>query len=155
MRIIETKTYEDMSKQAANIIASVVTLKPDCMLGLATGSSPIGTYEELVKKYEASGCNLKIVPGTFGEIGAFDDAEHCNFHAFQCVQLHNFGTRKIYLQQDGFFDHKRSVAVSESCIAVSRFRLRRSCALHNGVEFCYLCDIYCICDPTSAYPSRF
>ena len=53
MRIIETKTYEDMSKQAANIIASVVTLKPDCMLGLATGSSPIGTYEELVKKYEA------------------------------------------------------------------------------------------------------
>lgn len=51
MRIIETKTYEDMSKQAANIIASVVTLKPDCMLGLATGSSPIGTYEELVKKY--------------------------------------------------------------------------------------------------------
>ena len=53
MRIIETKTYEDMSKQAANIIASVVTLKPDCMLGLATGSSPIGTYEELVKKYES------------------------------------------------------------------------------------------------------
>ena len=46
MRIIETKTYEDMSKQAANIIASVVILKPDCMLGLATGSSPIGTYEE-------------------------------------------------------------------------------------------------------------
>lgn len=53
MRIIATKTYEDMSKQAANIIASVVTLKPDCMLGLATGSSPIGTYDELVKKYEA------------------------------------------------------------------------------------------------------
>ena len=53
MRIIKTKSYEEMSKKAANIIASVVTLKPDCMLGLATGSSPIGTYEELVKKYEA------------------------------------------------------------------------------------------------------
>ena len=52
MRIIKTKSYEEMSKKAANIIASVVTLKPDCMLGLATGSSPIGTYEELVKKYE-------------------------------------------------------------------------------------------------------
>lgn len=53
MRIIKTKSYEEMSKKAANIIASVVTLKPDCMLGLATGSSPIGTYDELVKKYEA------------------------------------------------------------------------------------------------------
>ena len=52
MRIIKTKSYEEMSKKAANIIASVVTLKPDCMLGLATGSSPIGTYDELVKKYE-------------------------------------------------------------------------------------------------------
>ena len=48
MRIIKTKSYEEMSKKAANIIASVVTLKPDCMLGLATGSSPIGTYDELV-----------------------------------------------------------------------------------------------------------
>ena len=38
MRIIKTKSYEEMSKKAANIIASVVTLKPDCMLGLATGS---------------------------------------------------------------------------------------------------------------------
>ncbi len=35
MRIIKTKSYEEMSKKAANIIASVVTLKPDCMLGLA------------------------------------------------------------------------------------------------------------------------
>ena len=49
MRIIKTKSYEEMSKKAANIIASVVTLKPDCMLGLATGSSPIGTYDELVR----------------------------------------------------------------------------------------------------------
>ena len=61
MRIIETKTYEDMSKQAANIIASVVTLKPDCMLGLATGSSPIGTYDELVKKYEAGDLDFSEV----------------------------------------------------------------------------------------------
>lgn len=61
MRIIATKTYEEMSKQAANIIASVVTLKPDCMLGLATGSSPIGTYDELVKKYEAGDLDFSEV----------------------------------------------------------------------------------------------
>ena len=61
MRIIKTKSYEEMSKKAANIIASVVTLKPDCILGLATGSSPIGTYDELVKKYEAGDLDFSEV----------------------------------------------------------------------------------------------
>ena len=53
MKLIRAKDYADVSVKAGNIIASVVTLKPDCVLGLATGSSPIGTYKELIKKYEA------------------------------------------------------------------------------------------------------
>lgn len=52
MRIIRTKDYEDMSRKAANIISSVMTLKPDCVLGLATGSSPVGTYKHLIRRYE-------------------------------------------------------------------------------------------------------
>ena len=52
MKIIRAKDYADVSLKAGNIIASVVTLKPDCVLGLATGSSPIGTYQVLIKKYE-------------------------------------------------------------------------------------------------------
>lgn len=52
MRIIKTKDYEDMSKKAANVIAAVMINKPDCVLGLATGSSPIGTYKNLIKAYE-------------------------------------------------------------------------------------------------------
>ena len=50
MKIIRAKDYADVSMKAGNIIASVVTLKPDCVLGLATGSSPVGTYQELIKK---------------------------------------------------------------------------------------------------------
>ena len=42
MRIIETKDYNDMSKKAANILSAQVIMKPDCVLGLATGSTPIG-----------------------------------------------------------------------------------------------------------------
>ena len=53
MRLIRAKDYADVSVKAAAIIASVVNLKPDCVLGLATGSSPVGTYKELIKKYEA------------------------------------------------------------------------------------------------------
>lgn len=51
MRIIKTKNYDEMSKKAANIMASVILLKPNCVLGLATGSSPIGTYKNLVDMY--------------------------------------------------------------------------------------------------------
>lgn len=41
-----------MSRKAANIIAAQVIMKPDCVLGLATGSTPIGTYARLVEQYE-------------------------------------------------------------------------------------------------------
>lgn len=52
MRIIKTKTYEEMSILAANIIGGQILLKPDAVLGLATGSSPIGTYQNLVENYK-------------------------------------------------------------------------------------------------------
>lgn len=52
MRIIVAQDYEDMSKKASNIIAAQVQLKPDCVLGLATGSTPIGTYKNLVEAYK-------------------------------------------------------------------------------------------------------
>ncbi len=48
MRVYQTKDYAAMSRQAANIITSLVVLKPDCVLGLATGSTPIGTYQQLI-----------------------------------------------------------------------------------------------------------
>ena len=51
MKIYRAKNYESLSRTAANIIAAQVIMKPDCVLGLATGSSPIGTYEQLVKAY--------------------------------------------------------------------------------------------------------
>lgn len=50
MKIIVTKNYDEMSKVAGNIIAAQITLKPNSVLGFATGSSPVGTYAELVKK---------------------------------------------------------------------------------------------------------
>ena len=52
MRIIRTKDYEDMSRRAAAIIAAQVVLKPDCVLGLATGGTPVGIYKNLVNWYQ-------------------------------------------------------------------------------------------------------
>ncbi|WP_322172561.1 glucosamine-6-phosphate deaminase [Acutalibacter caecimuris] len=53
MRIIHVENYETLSAMAADIIAAQVLLKPDCLLGLATGSSPLGTYRELAARCRA------------------------------------------------------------------------------------------------------
>lgn len=50
MKFITTDSYEKLSRKAADIIFSQVILKPDCILGLATGSSPIGTYKQLIER---------------------------------------------------------------------------------------------------------
>lgn len=53
MNVIKVKNYEEMSLVAARMIGAQVLLKPDCVLGLATGSSPIGAYDNLVADYKA------------------------------------------------------------------------------------------------------
>lgn len=52
MVIYNAKDYNDMSRKAANIISAQVIIKPDCVLGLATGSTPEGTYKQLVEWYK-------------------------------------------------------------------------------------------------------
>ena len=52
MKIYKVKNYDELSRKAANIIAAQITLKPDSVLGLATGSSPVGLYKNLVSMYE-------------------------------------------------------------------------------------------------------
>lgn len=51
MRVYKTSDYNDMSRKAANVISAQVIMKPDCVLGLATGSSPLGTYKQLIDWY--------------------------------------------------------------------------------------------------------
>lgn len=49
MRLIRAKDYQDASRKVANIISAQVILKPDSVLGLATGSTPLGAYRQLIK----------------------------------------------------------------------------------------------------------
>jgi glucosamine-6-phosphate deaminase len=52
MRICKVKDYAAVSRQAANIISAQVIMKPDCVLGLATGSSPLGVYRQLAEWFK-------------------------------------------------------------------------------------------------------
>jgi glucosamine-6-phosphate deaminase len=61
MDIIIKNDYEEMSRYAAEKIASFIKSKPDCVLGLATGSTPIGTYKELVRMHRREGLDFSQV----------------------------------------------------------------------------------------------
>ena len=52
MEVIVQKTYEEMSKVAAAIVVEVLNTKPNAVLGMATGSTPLGLYQELVRLHQ-------------------------------------------------------------------------------------------------------
>ena len=61
MIIYQEADYEGMSRRAANLISAEVIRQPDCVLGLATGSSPVGTYKELIAMYESGDLDFSKV----------------------------------------------------------------------------------------------
>ena len=52
MKIIIAKDYNDMSRKAANYLSAQIIMKSNAVIGLATGETPIGTYNQLVDWYE-------------------------------------------------------------------------------------------------------
>lgn len=61
MKIIVTENYEEMSQKAAEIIIDVIKNNPNAVLGLATGSSPIGTYRNMINDHKENGTSYKNV----------------------------------------------------------------------------------------------
>lgn len=95
MRIYVGKNYEDMSRKAANIISAQIIMKPHCVLGLATGSTPIGIYKQLVEWFkkgdldfsEVSTVNLDEYQGLTKE----DPQSYFHFmneHLFRHINIH-------------------------------------------------------------------
>ena len=70
MRIIECENYEQVCKVAADIVAAQITLKPDCIIGLPTGNTPIGMYKNLADKCSAGDLD-------FSEVTTFNLDEYC------------------------------------------------------------------------------
>jgi glucosamine-6-phosphate deaminase len=61
MKMIKVENYKEMSRKAANLISAQVLLKNDSVLGLATGSTPIGTYAQLIDWYKKGDISFKNV----------------------------------------------------------------------------------------------
>jgi len=61
MRVIIVKDYEEMSRRAVKTLSDRLRRKPDLTLGLATGSTPIGMYKELIKAHKEKGLDFSRV----------------------------------------------------------------------------------------------
>ena len=91
MRIYQSKDYQAMSRRAANILSAHVILKPDCVLGLATGSTPIGAYQQLIEWYRKGDLS-------FAETRTVNLDEYCGL-----APTHEQSYRRF--MQTNFFDH--------------------------------------------------
>ena len=61
MKVIIARDYSEQCSAAADIIEGIVRAKPDCCLGLATGSSPVGMYKELARRCAEEGLDFSRV----------------------------------------------------------------------------------------------
>lgn len=91
MKIIAAKDYADMSRKAANIISAQVILKPTAVLGLATGTTPIGTYQQLIEWYKKGDID-------FSEVRTYNLDEYRGLSHDDPQSYH-------YFMRDNFFNH--------------------------------------------------
>ena len=107
MKFITVKTYEELSNKAADIIASQIIVKPNCVLGLATGSSPVGTYKRLIEDNK----NGKI---------DFSTVTSVNLDEYVGLDVSNDQSYR-YFMNDNLFDHvnidKAKTFVPNGCAA--------------------------------------
>ena len=107
MKTIVVKNYDEMSRVSADLVADVLRAKPDCVLGLATGDTPIGMYKNLVKMYEA------------GELD-FSRANSVNLDEYYPITPDNDQSYRYFMNHQ-LFDHvnidKAKTAVPDGTVA--------------------------------------
>lgn len=85
---IETKDYEDLSKKACDIFVEQLQNKPNSVIGLATGSTPIGLYKELVQQYLSGNVSFKdVVSFNLDEYVGIDPNNEASYHYFMNYHL--------------------------------------------------------------------
>lgn len=101
MRIYKEKNYEHVSKRAANILFAQIIHKPNSILGLATGSSPIGAYKQLIDLYEKGDLDFKdVISFNLDEYYGLSNDNPNSYHYFMNQNLFfhvNIQAENIYL----------------------------------------------------------
>ncbi|PJI09218.1 MULTISPECIES: glucosamine-6-phosphate deaminase [Clostridium] len=88
MKVMVVKDYNEMSIKAARIMASQIILKPNSVLGLATGSSPIGMYKELINLYNKKEIDFRNIKSfNLDEYYGLDETNEQSYHYFMMENL--------------------------------------------------------------------
>src|SRR5689334_17007765 len=91
MEIVIKRDYDQMSKVAAQLVVDVLNTKPNAVLGMATGSTPLGLYQELVRLYQAGQVD-------FSRVTTFNLDEYVGLPANHPQSYH-------YFMHEHFFQH--------------------------------------------------
>jgi len=89
MKIIQANDYADMSRKAANIISAQVILFPQSVLGLATGSTPVGVYRQLVEWYRKGDLD-------FSKVHTVNLDEYCGISPDQEQSYRNYMDKNLF-----------------------------------------------------------
>ena len=89
MKIIYAPDYETLSRKAAQLIGAQVLYKPDSLLGLATGSSPVGAYRYLARWYASGDLD-------FAQARSVNLDEYCGLDAFHEQSYHYFMKQNLF-----------------------------------------------------------
>ena len=101
MKIIKAKDYNDLSRKAANIISAQIIMKPNCVLGLATGSTPIGTYKQLVEWYEKGDLDFSEVTTVnldeYKGLPRENDQSYCRMEPLRTASRRAVSTMRLFI----------------------------------------------------------
>ena len=90
MLVIIKKNYEEMSSEAAKLIADRLRKKPNLVLGFATGSTPLGLYKELIRMYKEEGLDFsKVTSFNLDEYVGLPPSHNQSYHYFMYENLFN------------------------------------------------------------------
>ena len=111
MKVIITENYDEMSRKAGEIVTEIVKNNPNAILGLATGSSPIGMYDYMVKEHLSSGVSYaKVSSVNLDEYVGLDGANENSYAFFMSKYLFdrvNIDKKNTYLP-DGKAEDKQA-----------------------------------------------
>ncbi len=91
MEVIIKTNYDEMSRAAAHVVADILNTKPNAVLGLATGSTPLGIYKELVRLHQEEGLD-------FSQVTTFNLDEYVGLSVLHSQSYH-------YFMHENFFKH--------------------------------------------------
>ena len=87
MKYVVVNTYDELSNKAADLIAAQILVKPNCVLGLATGSSPVGTYKRLIEDNKAGKIDFSTV--TSVNLDEYVGLDGSNDQSYRYFMNHN------------------------------------------------------------------